>query len=487
MKRCCFIIGILLLIFNGMGQPVSLHPENTHYFIFKGKPVLLITSAEHYGAVLNLDVDYKAYLNVLSGYGFNHTRVFSGAYCEGNERGFLSRETVVWSDIQNTLAPRPGRLISPWDRSDEEGYKNGGNKFDLDRWDDAYFRRLKDFCSIAEQKEIIVEIVLFTAIYTPAFWLNSPLNPVNNINNTENISYNEFHLLKNKALVDRQLKMVGKIVQELNEFDNVYFEICNEPYWLKGIPESDGSITEQQFLPEIDEWQALIAKQITKTEEGLPKRHLIAQNIANTYYKIKEKLPRVSVLNFHYAFPPTAVTDNYHLQLPVVFDETASGEKAPDRRKEAWAFILAGGAGYSNLDWSYATDDPTGLDRNPAVKRTSGKKVREQLHVLKTIVDNFDYIHAQPFSASEYDIPPGLRMHALKIAGKAYLYYFYKEKKTEADMLSFPLDEGKYTIMFIDPVTGKMISKTQMDHKQGRFTLVLPIFSDDIVLKIERN
>ena len=36
-------------------KPIRLHPDNPHYFQYRGKPVILITSAEHYGAVLNLD------------------------------------------------------------------------------------------------------------------------------------------------------------------------------------------------------------------------------------------------------------------------------------------------------------------------------------------------------------------------------------------------------------------------------------------------
>ena len=42
--------------------PLALCPENPHYFQFRGEPAVLITSAEHYGAVLNLDFDYVRYL-----------------------------------------------------------------------------------------------------------------------------------------------------------------------------------------------------------------------------------------------------------------------------------------------------------------------------------------------------------------------------------------------------------------------------------------
>ena len=47
-------------------QTLALHPENQHYASFRGKPTLLVTSGEHYGAVLNLDFDYVQYLHTLS-------------------------------------------------------------------------------------------------------------------------------------------------------------------------------------------------------------------------------------------------------------------------------------------------------------------------------------------------------------------------------------------------------------------------------------
>ena len=39
-------------------EPIKLHPENPHYFEFRGQPTVLVTAGEHYGAVMNLDFDY---------------------------------------------------------------------------------------------------------------------------------------------------------------------------------------------------------------------------------------------------------------------------------------------------------------------------------------------------------------------------------------------------------------------------------------------
>ena len=76
--------------------PLRLHPHNPRYFQFRGKPSVLITAGEHYGAVINLDFDYVAYLDTLARCGFNHTRLFSGTY----------REISGSFGIQgNTLAP----------------------------------------------------------------------------------------------------------------------------------------------------------------------------------------------------------------------------------------------------------------------------------------------------------------------------------------------------------------------------------------------
>lgn len=122
-------------------EPIKLHAENPHYLSWRGKPTVLITSGEHYGTVLNLDFDYVRYLDELQRCGLNLTRTFGGVYCEGPGSFKIKG---------NTLAPKPGRLIAPWARSDTPGYANGGNKFDLTRFDPAYFARLKDFLAQAD-------------------------------------------------------------------------------------------------------------------------------------------------------------------------------------------------------------------------------------------------------------------------------------------------------------------------------------------------
>jgi len=151
-KPFSLILSALLFATSLSAQPLSLHPENPHYFQYSGKPTIIITSGEHYGAVLNLDFDYKKYLQTLAKDRLNNTRVFAGSYVE--PQGAFNIE-------RNTLAPGENKFIAPWARSSTPGYPNGGNKFDLSKWDEKYFARLKDFMTEADKNGVIVEMNLF--------------------------------------------------------------------------------------------------------------------------------------------------------------------------------------------------------------------------------------------------------------------------------------------------------------------------------------
>ena len=167
------LIATMALASAAAAAPIKLHPENPHYFLFRGRPTVLITSGEHYGAVLNRDFDYVRYLDDLKAHGFNLTRTFSGTY----------REVPGSFGITgNTLAPAAGRFLCPWARSSTPGACDGGNKFDLTKWDPAYFDRLKDFVAEAGKRGIVVELVLFCTMYDDSVWHASPMNARNNVN-----------------------------------------------------------------------------------------------------------------------------------------------------------------------------------------------------------------------------------------------------------------------------------------------------------------
>jgi hypothetical protein len=399
-----FLLLLLLSqsVISSVAKPLALHPDNSHYFLYKGKPLIIITSAEHYGAVLNLDFDYVPYLNELRSKGLNGTRTFTGAYVE--PQGAFNIE-------QNTLAPAPERFISPWARSSTPGYANGGNKFDLTQWDPAYFKRLKDFVAQAEKRDIIVEINLFCPFYEEPQWKLSPQNASNNINGMGEVARtNVYTLDKHGGLLNVHEAMVRKVVAELNGYDNIYYEICNEPYF--------GGVT--------IEWQHHIVDVIVEAEKKLRNKHLISMNISNGSARITNAHPAVSIFNFHYAAPPTTVAVNYGLNKVIGDNETGfRGTNNLPYRVEAWDFILAGGGLYNNLDYSFTAEHENGTFAYPGTQPGGGNPAfRTEMKILKDFINGFDFVKMKPdASFVGRGVPTGATARGLMEPGKVYAVY----------------------------------------------------------------
>ena len=263
-------------------DPIRLHPQNPHYFLFRGKAVALITSGEHYGAVINADFDYRRYLSALQAAGLSYTRLFPGSYVEVPAKSFGIQ--------RNDLAPAPGRLVAPWARSTATGYAGGGNKFDLDQWDPEYFKRFDDFLTEAGNRGIVVEISLFSSQYGDAQWAMSAFNPANNVNQTAAIDWKRINTLENGKILAYQERYSRKLVHDANKFDNVIFEIQNEPFadrpLLKDVMNPYLFPPARTKFPNSIEladeasiaWQTHVAQWITSEELSLPNKHLIAQN-----------------------------------------------------------------------------------------------------------------------------------------------------------------------------------------------------------------
>jgi hypothetical protein len=381
---------------------------------------VLVTSGEHYGAVLNLDFDYVRYLDALAGDGLNLTRLFSGTYRE---------VPSSFGITDNTLAPKPGRYAAPWARSTEPGDFDGGMKFDLSRFDESYFRRLKDFMAEAQKRGVVVEVNLFCPFYEEILWDANPMNARNNVNGVGGVPRDEVYTLKHVDLTAIQEAVTRRIVTELNVFDNLYFEVANEPYF--------GGITLA--------WQHHIAKLVADTEATLPRRHLVSMNIANGAARVESPSPYVSIFNFHYATPPDAVAMNAHLRG--VIGENETGFRGRDDvlyRSEGWAFLLAGGGLYNNLDYSFTPAHPDGTFLDYTSPGGGNPTFRKQVRVLKDFVHSFDFLRMRP-DRSVVRAPEGLAVQALVEKGRQYAVYLHA-----------PVGEGNFAARWtgrIDPPT----------------------------------
>ncbi len=466
--------------------PIRLHPDNPHYFLFRGRATVLITSGEHYGSVLNPDFDNRKYLATLAADGLNYTRIFSGSYVEAPGAFGIAR---------NDLAPAAGRFLAPWARSGTPGYHNGGNKFDLDRWDDAYFARLKDFVAEAGRRGIVVEMTLFSSHYADMNWANCPLNRENNVNSTDGIDRRLLHTLANGNILGYQERLVRKIVRELNGFDNVFYEIQNEPW-------SDRTVTVDTVNPylrapalkvypnavdvadsESVAWQARVASWIAAEEDGLPERHLIAQNYCSFRYPVRELVPGVSIVNFHYAYPEAARL-NYGLGKLLAYDETGfAGRDDSFYRKQAWNFLFAGGGTVNNLDYSFTVGHEDGTDTEPNGPGGGSAALRRQLGILAEFLRSFDLAKMRPDPLAVASAP-GLYTQTLSVPGEQYAVY---ATGAVPGRLELAIPAGQYAAEWIDTKTGAVLKRERVTHGGGALALGSPEFEEDIALRVVRE
>ena len=456
-------------------EPIRLHPNNPHYFLFRGRPTVLVTSGEHYGAVLNADFDFAAYLKELEARRLNNTRVFAGAYWE---------VPGAFSIGNNTLAPEPARYVSPWPRSSTPGAGDGGSKFDLSRWNDAYFLRLKAFMREAARRGVVVELNLFCPYYEDSMWNVSPLNARNNINGVGDAPRTEALTLKHPDLVAAEDAMVRKIAGELHEFDNLYYEICNEA-WTGGV-----SI----------EFQRHIAKTIAQAESSLPRKHLISQNILARSPRLDGPDDLVSIFNLHYSRPPAVVTENPRPKLALGNNETGfDGSADSTYRIQGWDFLMAGGALYNNLDYSFTVSHEDGMFAyDEATPGGGSRMLRTQLGFLRRFFDEMPFVRMQPDAAVIRGGPAeGASARALSEPGKVYAVYLHHGRvdprakprylvdgQRRDATLVLDLPKGSYRVAWLNPKTGVVDRSERLLHPGGEARLRSPEYSEDIALRV---
>ncbi len=437
-------------------EPICLHPDNPRWFSWRGEAVALITSAEHYGAVLNLDFDYRRYLDTLQRDGMNYTRIFAGSYVEPQGAFGIQR---------NTLAPVPGRFLAPWARSEQSGYAGGGNKFDLDRFNPDYLARLADFITEAGRRGIIVELTFFSSTYGENQWAVHPLNPSNNVQAIAVPDWKKLHTSDNGAAMAVQEQLVRWLVRELNEHDNLFFEIQNEPW-------SDNHVMGDQINPYLAdkptfpnaveittapavEWQRAIARTIADEESGLPHKHLIAQNVANFRLPLREEdlVSEAGILNFHYAYPEV-VDWNRGWNRVIGYDESGfAGREDATYRRQAWNFVLSGGGLFNSLDYSFTVGREEGTEVANEAPGGGSPALRKQLGVLSRFLHSFELAKLNP-DCTLVQRAPGVVTRVLSDPGKAYAMYVQGRSPTT---LTVNLPAGRWSVSWSSVEDGRTL------------------------------
>ncbi len=480
---------------------VRLHPENPRYFYYNGKPIVLITATEHYGAVLNRNFDFTSYLDETA-----------------DKKVTLSRCFLLYRELEDTprnphspCKPLAGEYIAPFLRTGPGYATDGYLKFDLQRWDPEFFQRLHAFLDESSRRGIIVELTLFHNTDNDLCWNLNPFNAKNNVNGMEGAIWQEYTTMLNPGIWNLQQRYVRKIVQEVNRYDNIYFEICGEPA---------ADIGGRAKMREVEKWQVAIRDLIREEEAKLPKQHLIFEMPiypGNFGYQLDPLLDNkeVSAVNVHSASArcrgkiyPLGVSNAHDLGLhflhhlwtswyeeaskPLVMDEDNVGFSLYDEdwiinRKRAWTIVFSGGH-YDMIDFSIQVG---GQERGTPESR---EKIRSWMKHLSEFIHSLDFVHSRPLRDFPVAKPEGTNAATLTIGKGEWVIYLADSREINefecgsprSGKLVLPLPEGRYEVRLYSPEKGEYIEDGIQHSSNGKTTLMLKSFTHDIVVHVKR-
>ena len=241
--------------------PLRVHPENPRYFTDATGKAIYLTGSHTWNNLVDMGpsdppprFDFPAYLEWMVSLNHNFMRMWTW-------------ESTTWDTAGNSPGQRKQKPHTaaphPWVRSGPGNALDGKPKFDLTRYDPEYFDRLRTRVSAAGEKGIYVSVMLFEGWgmqFAPGAWKSHPFHPDNNVNNI-NGDLNgdgkglEVHTLENREITVLQEAYLRKVVDMVNDLDNVLYEISNENH------------------PSSTEWQYHMIDFIHKYEKNKPKQH----------------------------------------------------------------------------------------------------------------------------------------------------------------------------------------------------------------------
>jgi len=221
--------------------PLRVHPRNPRYFSDENGRAILLTGAHTWNNLVDMGrgdppeaFDFGAYLQFLERYGHNFIRLWTWDSVTWDTR-VLGR----WGkDFVHHVAPHPWPRIGPGKALD------GKPKFDLKQFDPEYFKRLRSRVSEAGRRGIYVSIMLFEGWglmhgnhgrAAPAGWAwrGHPFHPGNNLNGIDAGIKSDPNTGNPCSLVHREVNAIQaayirKVVDTVNDLDNVLYEVINE-------------------------------------------------------------------------------------------------------------------------------------------------------------------------------------------------------------------------------------------------------------------
>jgi hypothetical protein len=244
--------------------PLRVSPDNPRYFTDGSGKAIYLTGSHTWSNFQDSGdsdpppvFDYTKYLDFMEAKHHNFFRLWN----------WEQAKWQPWSSLETTFDPLPYLRPGPGIALDKKP------KFDFTRFNQGYFDRLRSRIIAAKERGIYVSIMLFdgwsienkgTGPGNP--WPGHPLNRQNNINGIDgDLNHNgmgeETHTLQSATITSVQKAYLRKVIDTVNDLDNVLYEISNE------------SPSDSQ------NWQYEMIEYIKEYEAGKPKQHPVGMTV----------------------------------------------------------------------------------------------------------------------------------------------------------------------------------------------------------------
>ncbi|MBN2287676.1 MAG: hypothetical protein JXI43_14610 [Tissierellales bacterium] len=456
----CIVFALLIFcpLSNSDKSHGTLHVSeiNPRYFTNNSGKAVYLTGSHTWNNLVDMgptqppeELDFPAYIEWMKKYNHNFIRLWTWELLNWDTQANREDEAQIHS-----TSPQP------WLRTGPGNALDGKLKFDLKKYNPIYFERLKQRVKLAAHNDIYVSIMLFEGWglqFSPNAYKNHPFHPDNNINGINGDLNNdgngvEIHTLADEEITAIQEDYVKQIIETVNKFDNVLFEISNENH------------------PPSTDWQYHLITFIKDLENKLPKQHPVGMTFQ--YKGGSNQILFQSPADWISPNPEGGYRDNPPPGdgSKVIITDTDHLWGIGGNQQWVWKSFLRG-------------LNPIFMDPyNGEVLRKSFdpawvEPLRKSMGYTLMFAQRMDLINMVP----EPDLASST--YCLAHKGKEYLVYLPEGQNVELDLNEF---SGVYQVEWFDPNNGEF-KKAESTEGGKKLTMTSPFGSSDIVLYLKLN
>jgi hypothetical protein len=208
-------------------------------------------------------MDFGEYLDFLEERGHNFIRLW---------RWEQFRSYTAAADYHLCMVPQPWARTGPGEASD------GNPKFDLDRFDDAFFDRLRERVTAAGKRGMYVAVMLFEGwglhlSSAPLHVEGHPFHAMNNVNGVGIESILDYQVLPLDPRVQEfQEAYIRQVLDSVHDLPNVLWEVANESSGGGKVDLDFAKFLGQDSVPDwgdSTEWQYWVIDAVKRHEEEM--------------------------------------------------------------------------------------------------------------------------------------------------------------------------------------------------------------------------